>query len=232
MKTPPVFYSHFIILFQIFCHGVLLVSFVSLPFRYWIPALAMYCFINGLGIVCGYHRLISHKSYKTKWKNVLSVIGCMAVQGSPLVWAGLHRAHHAYSDTDKDPHTPSKHWWKALMSPVNKIELKFVKDLVRDKFQQILHRYYMWGFVGYYLALFWFLSIEMFIAVGLIPVSLTWIAVHSVNLFCHFKSLQNISIISWLSFGEGYHSNHHANPGRHRFGDIDLGATVIEKYLT
>jgi len=67
----------------------------------------------GLGNTVGYHRLITHRAFKAKrpvrW--LLTLLGALH-SGSPMLWVGLHRYHHARSDTDEDPHTPKDGFWR------------------------------------------------------------------------------------------------------------------------
>ena len=69
--------------------------------------LGFYVF-TGLGITVGFHRLLTHKSFKapTWLRVVFAVAGSMAVQGSVIDWVATHRRHHAYSDQVGDPHSP------------------------------------------------------------------------------------------------------------------------------
>ncbi len=68
----------------------------------------MLYFIRMFGITAGYHRYFAHRAYKTtRWfQFVLAWLGCMALQKGPLWWAGHHRNHHKYSDTEDDVHSP------------------------------------------------------------------------------------------------------------------------------
>ena len=70
----------------------------------------LYYFATGLGITAGYHRLWAHTSYKasTPLKLFLAAVGAGAVEGSIRWWARDHRAHHRYTDTDKDPYSVRK----------------------------------------------------------------------------------------------------------------------------
>jgi stearoyl-CoA desaturase (delta-9 desaturase) len=70
-------------------------------------ALVFYA-ISGLGVTVGFHRYLTHGSFKAKrWLRVaLTVAGSMAVQGEPTQWVADHRRHHAYSDVEGDPHSP------------------------------------------------------------------------------------------------------------------------------
>jgi stearoyl-CoA desaturase (delta-9 desaturase) len=63
---------------------------------------------TGLGITVGFHRLLTHRSFKTKpWlRGLLAICGTMAVEGPVISWVADHRKHHAYSDRFGDPHSP------------------------------------------------------------------------------------------------------------------------------
>lgn len=64
---------------------------------------------TGLGVTVGYHRLFTHRAFET-WKPIrwlLAVMGGMAAEGAPIIWASQHRQHHAFSDELGDPHSPN-----------------------------------------------------------------------------------------------------------------------------
>lgn len=62
----------------------------------------------GLGVTVGFHRLLTHRSFKTSpWlRALLAILGTMAVEGPVIAWVADHRKHHAYSDRPGDPHSP------------------------------------------------------------------------------------------------------------------------------
>jgi stearoyl-CoA desaturase (delta-9 desaturase) len=64
--------------------------------------------LTGLGITVGYHRLFTHRSFKTGRcvRAVLAVLGSMAVEGPVIDWVATHRKHHRFSDRPGDPHSP------------------------------------------------------------------------------------------------------------------------------
>src|SRR5688572_30200756 len=66
---------------------------------------------TALGITIGYHRLFTHRAFEAKpWVRYTSaVLGSMAVQGSVIDWVADHRKHHAFTDTEGDPHSPHCH---------------------------------------------------------------------------------------------------------------------------
>jgi stearoyl-CoA desaturase (delta-9 desaturase) len=71
--------------------------------------------LNILGIWMTLHRYYSHKSFNFRYlflKYIFTLIAILAGRGSPLGWVYLHRQHHAYSDTEKDPHSPKNVGYK------------------------------------------------------------------------------------------------------------------------
>jgi stearoyl-CoA desaturase (delta-9 desaturase) len=62
----------------------------------------------GLGVTVGYHRLLTHRSFKTHkaTEYALAIIGSMGLQGSVMDWVADHRKHHAHTDAEGDPHSP------------------------------------------------------------------------------------------------------------------------------
>ncbi|MBB5870449.1 stearoyl-CoA desaturase (delta-9 desaturase) [Allocatelliglobosispora scoriae] len=105
--------------------------------------------VAGLGITVGFHRYLTHGSFKAKrWLRVaLAVAGSFAVQGSPTQWVADHRRHHAFSDNEGDPHSPwrfgstfrglTKGLWHAHMGWLFAREMtnraRFAPDLMADK---------------------------------------------------------------------------------------------------
>src|SRR5438270_4762892 len=61
----------------------------------------------GAGITVGYHRLFTHRSFKTgpEVKSIFAIVGAMALEGPVIEWVSYHRRHHAFSDEEGDPHS-------------------------------------------------------------------------------------------------------------------------------
>jgi stearoyl-CoA desaturase (delta-9 desaturase) len=72
--------------------------------------IGMYLF-SGLGVTIGWHRLFTHRAFKTPtWvRATLAIAGSMSVQGPILWWCAQHRVHHQHSDQAGDPHSPHLH---------------------------------------------------------------------------------------------------------------------------
>jgi stearoyl-CoA desaturase (delta-9 desaturase) len=98
---------------------VTVVPFFALAFAVWqawnsllhwhdvVVFLLLYA-ATGLGITVGFHRLFTHRSFKTKpaVRAILAVCGSAAIEGPVISWVADHRKHHAFSDQPGDPHSP------------------------------------------------------------------------------------------------------------------------------
>jgi stearoyl-CoA desaturase (Delta-9 desaturase) len=64
--------------------------------------------LTGLGVTVGFHRLFTHRAFKTRRsiRAVLAILGSAAIEGPVISWVADHRKHHAFSDRDGDPHSP------------------------------------------------------------------------------------------------------------------------------
>lgn len=221
-------------------HVIALAAFVPAFFS-WSGLLlcGLFCWITGgIGITLTYHRLLTHRSFKTpKWfEYVLTAIGCMAWQGGPVEWVGMHRLHHKHSDGENDPHSPQHGFtWSHILWTLHKridgLKGKdAAKDLLRDRGLRLLDRYfwvpqfvlaaalfglgYLWG--GWVLGVSW---VVWAVAVRTVIVfHSTWF----VNSASHTWGYQNYEDtgekstnlwwVALLTFGEGWHNNHHAHP--------------------
>ncbi len=211
-------------------------------------ALIFFYLWYGLGITIGYHRLLSHRSYKCKkiFEYFCIFGGYLAYQGSPIWWTAMHRAHHKHADTALDPHSPAFGFWKAYAGwilPHTTVYPPHInpklqcKDLFRDPV-------YVWLEQGSKLRQAIALNILIAILfhstttailgwqVGLAGMLASY-AVFTVplilNTCCHIPKLgykgfpsDDDSVNVWwlgiLALGEGWHNNHHAYPGSSRSG--------------
>src|SRR6201987_757722 len=216
-------------------------AFAALFFFTW-KALALAVvlwFVSGsLGIGIGYHRLLTHRSYKTtKWvEYFLTVCGTLALEGAPIAWVATHRVHHQNTDKEGDPHSPRDGglWahmgWimtgKAMHS--SSIELlPFVPDLRKDKFHVWISKWHwvpltVLGLatfaIGGWSCLLW--GILFRTAIGL---HATWLVNSATHMWGSKRFLTgdastNSFWVAMLTFGEGWHNNHHAAPQSARHG--------------
>lgn len=207
----------------------------------WAMSFAIYAVIGCFGISIGYHRMLTHKSFKTSrfWEIVCTVIGALAFTGSSIGWVGVHRDHHRYSDKKGDPHTPKLYGWKMLIAKYDFTPNKWaVRYLITDSFHSFIHRYYF-GLVALWV-LFWSLfGLAMHVAIIPAVISI-WVSTIS-NYANHkwgYKNYEtkddsrNLWINAIFTFGEGWHNNHHARPSRYDFGvkwwEFDPAARIID----
>jgi fatty-acid desaturase len=141
----------------------------------WIGFAAMVLGIHvfGQGITIGYHRLLTHRSFKTpRWvEYTLAILGICCLEDSPVRWVAIHRIHHVHSDHQPDPHSPLVNFlWSHMgwLMVKNRdthsfaaIE-KFSKDLLRDPFYMYMEKR---PFTHVYIAL---LQIPVFFLAGLV----------------------------------------------------------------
>jgi len=208
-----------------------------------------------LGIVVTYHRGLTHNSYKTfPWlTKMLSVVGCLAGTGSPLAWVAIHINHHLKSDKPEDPHSPLHKGIKIFtLDYVNEVgaDTKWrMRELVTDKFQQFLHRYYFAILVAYSGTLFIIGGFWLMIFAHWMPTVITGLMSNVVNYVGHkptwlggFRTynLNDQSTNNWLwaipSWGESWHNNHHRHPKNFSLGEkwwqLDISALVIRLIRT
>src|SRR3954464_15867467 len=99
---------------------------------------------GSLGIGMAYHRLLTHRGYKTyKWMEYfLTICGTLALEGGPAFWVATHRVHHQKSDREGDPHTPREGTFWAHMGWIitgeglhhdADILAKYAPDLCKDR---------------------------------------------------------------------------------------------------
>jgi fatty-acid desaturase len=206
--------------------------------RLLLAAFLLYWVGVGLGISMGYHRLHTHRSYKLPrvLEYFLAVCGTLTLQGGPIFWVATHRIHHQFSDRPGDPHSPHDGAWWAHIGWLlvgeskhndSKVMAKYAPDLAKDRFYVLLNDYHWVPLL--------LLAIVLF-AIGGVPLVLWGIFVQiafglhatwAVNSATHmwggrrFKTRDDSRNNWWvalLSFGEGWHNNHHAHPTSARHG--------------
>ncbi|MBC5803784.1 MAG: fatty acid desaturase, partial [Candidatus Eremiobacteraeota bacterium] len=202
-----------------------------------IVALALYI-VTGMGITLAYHRLLTHRSLVVAKpvEYALTVIGILALQGGPIEWVAQHRAHHANTDRDGDPHDshrgmPWAHFeWlfrtnKDRVTPAERA--RWAPDLVKDPFYRLADKYNLLVTIALGLALLalggWSWVVWGVFARLVFTYHCTWLvnsASHAVG-YQSFRTGDRSTNNWWvavLTFGEGWHNNHHAFPFSARHG--------------
>ncbi|ASU79976.1 acyl-CoA desaturase [Actinopolyspora erythraea] len=175
---------------------------ISLAFVFYV--------LSGLGVTVGFHRLFTHRSFKTNRtvQVLLAISGMGAVQGPVINWVADHRRHHAYSDREGDPHSPwrfgssaaalAKGFWHAHMGwlferDVTNVE-RFAPDLLKDRVLARINKLFpVWTLASFVLPAVlgglitwsWWGALTAFFWAGLVRVSVLHHITWSVNSICH-----------------------------------------------
>ena len=217
---------------------------------------------GGLGITLCFHRLLTHRSFRTpKWfEYFLTTLGCLACQGGPIQWVGTHRLHHKHSDQVQDPHSPTHGFtWAHVFWCMQKNQGGMpwtagnaARDLCRDPGMRFFNKWYIvpqlvvvalcyaggqwaayhgWATSGLSWVIWGVAVRTVFVYHG------TWF-VNSASHTWGYRNYEtndystNLWWVALLSFGEGWHNNHHgeqraAAHGR-RWFEIDITYRTIQ----
>jgi len=215
--------------FIVFMHAAALLAFLPSNFSWSAIALALFLhwLTGGLGITLGYHRLVSHRSFEApKWLEYLLVFfGTLACQGGPIDWIGLHRIHHQYSDQNLDPHDSTKgFWWSHMGWMMFHIQAdaeipRYTKDIADDPVYHFFQNYFLLmqvalGLLLYVLGGWSFVVWGIFFRV-VVVFHCTWFVNSATHKFGYQTyqsgdSSRNCWWVALVTYGEGWHNNHHA----------------------
>ncbi|WP_437587474.1 acyl-CoA desaturase [Sorangium sp. So ce1000] len=207
-------------------------------------------FVRMFGVMVGFHRYFSHRSFKATrgTQFALALLGTLGVQKGVLWWAAHHRFHHRYSDTEVDVHSPMQrsflysHCGWQLDKKNRGTDYTRVADLMKypeivwlndwDLIPQALYAGVIFVFFGWS-GVFWGFFISTI---------LLWHAIHGIGSFGHrfggyrrfitTDNSRNKWFLAILLLGEGWHNNHHFYPSSARQGfvwwEIDIGYYILK----
>ena len=210
-------------------------------------AFALYC-ITEWGITVGFHRLATHRSFETTKpvEYFFIFLGTLACEGGPIDWIGLHRIHHKYSDTASDPHDSNRGFlwshlgWMLYQNPADKEVHRYVKDVADDPFYRFCQNFmipiqvvlgFILLFTGGWSWVIWGIFVRL-----VVVFHCTWLvnsATHKFGYQTHESNdnSRNCWWVALLTFGEGWHNNHHAFQYSARHGlewwEIDITWMII-----
>ncbi|MEZ5427793.1 MAG: fatty acid desaturase [Pyrinomonadaceae bacterium] len=190
------------------------------------------------GIGLGYHRLLTHGGYKApKWlEYLLTLCGTLALQSGAISWVATHRIHHKYTETDGDPHSPRGGVFWAHMGWILQGTAqmqdeatmgRYAPDLMKDKNHRLMNKYYWLTSVIVGAVLFavggWSMVLWGIFLRTVIGWHATWLVNSATHLwgtrrFETHDDSRNNALIAAITFGEGWHNNHHAHPRSARHG--------------
>lgn len=222
-----------------------------------VVAIALWWVAGSLGVGMGFHRLLTHRGYKTPKlvEYFLTLCGTLALEGGPIYWVVTHRIHHAYSDAPGDPHTPRDGGWWSHMGWIlrgtaqqydNSVLARYAPDLMKDRFHVWVNRLYWLPLVLLGLGLLalggWpFMMWAIFFRITF-NLHATWLVNSATHMwgrrrFATRDDSRNNWWVALLTFGEGWHNNHHAHPTSARHGlawyeiDINWYGIRVMKFL-
>jgi stearoyl-CoA desaturase (Delta-9 desaturase) len=223
---------------MILLHIGALAALFMFSWRVLAETIFLYWMCTGLGISLGYHRLHTHRSYVTvkPLEYFFALCGTLTLEGGPISWVATHRVHHQNSDRPGDPHSPRDGaWWSHMgwllwgdtMHNNTRVMGKYAPDLAKDRFYIWLNNYH------------WIPSVVLaagLYAIGGLPL-LLWGGFFRIVFGLHATWLVNSATHMWggrrfntrddsrnnwwvalMTFGEGWHNNHHAHPTSARHG--------------
>jgi len=222
----------------LFLHIGAVAALFMFSWKAFIVAAVLHWMAVGWGISLGYHRLHTHQSYQThRWIEYwFAICGTLTLEGGPIFWVGTHRIHHAKSDQPGDPHSPLEggfwaHMGWILLGETNhnntKLMAKYTPDLAKHPFYLWLNSYHWVPLAILGVALLAFGGLPMFLwgicARVVYGLHVTWFVNSAAHLWGRRRfETRDTSRNNWwvalLTFGEGWHNNHHAHPTSARQG--------------
>ncbi|MEO6629385.1 MAG: acyl-CoA desaturase [Aquihabitans sp.] len=229
-------------------HAIVLLSFVTGVTATSLVLFLVLYWVRMFFITAGYHRYFSHRAYKLGrgMQFLMAFGGGTSAQKGALWWAGHHRNHHRYSDTELDLHSPQKgFWWSHVGWILCDKNSDWDADGIRDfaKFPELrfltkndwippwtlgIASYFIAGWSG---VVFSFLGSTVFL----------WHSTFFVNSLAHVMgrrryattdTSRNSALIAFLTLGEGWHNNHHYYQASARQGffwwEIDITYYVLK----
>jgi sn-1 stearoyl-lipid 9-desaturase len=238
----------------IFVLGTVHLALLFAPFYFSWSGLAvglvLYA-LTAMGITLGYHRLLTHRSFTAPtWLQYLMVTcGAISAQAGPAVWVAIHRQHHAKSDKEEDPHDASKGFWWCHMgwmltlAPRRLDEAwtaRRASDVLSVPYYKFLDRYFFWISTFLVIGLYHIGGWSWLFWAGFMRIAAVFHATWLVNSAAHgfgYRSYAtddrstNCWWVALLTFGEGWHNNHHAFPRSARHGlrwyELDISWVVL-----
>ena len=220
---------------------------------------ALHWLTGGIGICLGFHRHLTHLSFTTykpvRW--LLAFIGGLAGEGSVIDWVANHRKHHAHSDQDGDPHSPHEGpWWSHMFwlgfwegPEAHETHIRrWVPDLLKDPVLRWIGAMFLpshflaagvigaagYAYGGWPMAAS-FVVWGVFVRLVFVLHS-TWF-VNSASHMWGYKNYEttddsrNNWWVALITYGEGWHNNHHAYPRMaphgHKWWEFDMTYSAI-----
>jgi stearoyl-CoA desaturase (delta-9 desaturase) len=235
---------------SIACYSAIALAFYQDISVNWNLAFLAWFLIGPVGIGVGFHRLFGHRQFKTYRlvEYVLAFLGTLSTYAPIYYWIAEHQYHHIHADTEKDINNPdhgfwhSFYYWRFKKDSEDAIHVKNRCMIIAGNDSMLRWFQNNFNFVIFaYMILTIMMGLPYFIALFVFPVLLERVRINMLNSVVHMKmpgSYQNFPDIKsyntvWfglLSFGFGWHNNHHARPrelvNSHRWYEIDIEGLI------
>lgn len=215
---------------------------------YWfLISFLIFLWVGIVGVNVSLHRYYSHQSFKTTpfREKILLLSSILTSLGSPAMWCSVHRMHHSHSDTERDPHNPDYgklKTWFGVWRPMN-IPKRFIGPFLKTPAMRFVHNnYFLINFS--ILIILCLIDIKLAGFVYALPAVGCFHGAQAIGVLPHLWGYRRYNVkdkshnnwlASILALGEGWHNNHHANPGRWWQGEtwweIDPPAFMIKHFF-
>ena len=217
---------------------------IALTWNRWVDGvdlalLGAFYLATAMGVTVGYHRLLTHRSFRThpRLERAFAILGSLSVEGSVLDWVADHRKHHAHTDVEGDPHSPHvghgsglAGLWHAHAGWLTKTQgqadwKRYARELYEDpKMRTVGRRFPLWVLLSLLLPTFagfalhgWTLegAVRGYVWGGLVRIFLVHHVTWSVNSICHFFGSRRFHTddlstnVAWLAIPSLGESWHH-----------------------
>jgi stearoyl-CoA desaturase (delta-9 desaturase) len=232
--------------FMLMFHIGAVAALFMINWKAMVAALILWWISASLGVGMGFHRLLTHRGYKTPKlvEYFITFCGLLALEGGAINWVVTHRIHHAHTDAPGDPHTPREGgWWahigwmlKGTAQSHDKATMaRYAPDMVKDRFHVLANNFYWIPIILLAIGLLVFGGWAFVLWAVFFRVTFNFHATWLVNSATHMWGRRRFATrddstnnwwVALLTFGEGWHNNHHAFPTAARHGlawyEIDL----------
>ncbi|HEY6802502.1 MAG TPA: fatty acid desaturase [Pyrinomonadaceae bacterium] len=241
-------------IFMVIFHAGAIAALFVFSWKWLAISILLNWVAGSFGIGVGFHRLLTHRGFQTPKiiEYALTFCGLFALQGGAINWVVTHRIHHGFTDRPGDPHSPRDgRWWSHMgwilrgtsQQHSDDINRRYAPDLMKDPVHIWMNRLYFVPLIFLGIALFATTGVQGLLWGVFFRVTFglhgTWL----VNSATHFWGSRRFetnddSTNSWwvalLTFGEGWHNNHHAFPRAARHGlkwyEIDTNWYLISVF--
>jgi stearoyl-CoA desaturase (Delta-9 desaturase) len=191
--------------------------------------------VRMFGVTAGYHRYFSHRSYRLGRlaQFLMAVLAQTSGQKGVLWWAAQHRDHHRHSDEEQDIHSPKRRgfWWShvgwILSNEHDTYKPKKVADLARFPELRWLDRHHWVPTVLFAAVILWAGGVAAFVWGYVVSTVLLYHCTFAINSLAHLFGTRRFDtsdhsrnnwLLALITFGEGWHNNHHFFMGSCRQG--------------